>query len=565
MTISFFDANHAVNRHVTIRKADRSRYLGMSGPDRLQYLAEQAPPKEQGTPQEIYIAAHFDLGLWTNTVKIIFNDENGDALGSIKVAVDPQNWPIIKVDDWDQIQTRFRFPRHPTLLHYQEEFFEWKRRAYQPVENATVDAMVRDFLQRAVVAVQDKNTKEWSYKKFVPDSRDCAELRKALAANCHMPAEHAPPSWIVEPSDDLMPAHECIALQNTILHAPTGTQYPPNYGLFTRTALPFDYDPKATCLLFDKTLRDYWADKPDGSPADEVLLLQETFGYFLLPWSDLQKIFFWIGGGRNGKGVLTRILKMLLGPRNVANPTMSTLASANVGMKEALIGKLAAVISETDFGRNDDPVSATGFIKAVSGQDDVEISRKFKTAWNGRLYLRFLFTGNKVAKFADDSSAFAERIVSQKFERQFLDGDDDPHLTDKLALELPGIFNWALVGYHRLRKNGKFTRPASSVELTEDIKRAASSVQPFIEDACVIEADAVLTEAELYAAYMAWADRHHQTPMRKGEFVEALAAFRPVVIRKISAATDIRHAAWPACLQGAASGERRAAGSIAAR
>jgi hypothetical protein len=39
-TITFYDANRAVKREVVIKKADRSRYLGMSGIDRAAHLAE---------------------------------------------------------------------------------------------------------------------------------------------------------------------------------------------------------------------------------------------------------------------------------------------------------------------------------------------------------------------------------------------------------------------------------------------------------------------------------------------------------------------------------------------
>jgi phage/plasmid-associated DNA primase len=89
---------------------------------------------------------------------------------------------------------------------------------------------------------------------------------------------------------NLPPAKECVSFPNGILHLPTGELIEPTAFFFTYNALTFDYDADATCALWKKTLRDYWADNPDGSPADEILLLQEIFGYLILGWTDLQRV-----------------------------------------------------------------------------------------------------------------------------------------------------------------------------------------------------------------------------------------------------------------------------------
>ncbi|MGZ8159362.1 MAG: hypothetical protein ACXWT4_11190, partial [Methylobacter sp.] len=51
--------------------------------------------------------------------------------------------------------------------------------------------------------------------------------------------------------------------------------------------------------------------------------------------------------------------------------------------------------------------------------------------------------------------------------------------SDQLKLELPGIFNWALEGLHRLLKNHCFTIPPSSVEEVENYKLSNNPVALF--------------------------------------------------------------------------------------
>jgi putative DNA primase/helicase len=57
----------------------------------------------------------------------------------------------------------------------------------------------------------------------------------------------------------------------------------------------------------------------------------------------------------------------------------------------------------------------------------------------------------------------------------------DVHLTDKLKTELSGIFNWALDGYKRLRKNNFiFSKGISMQKSKQQYKNQSNSVFAFI-------------------------------------------------------------------------------------
>ena len=221
---------------------------------------------------------------------------------------------------------------------------------------------------------------------------------------------------------------------------------------------------------------------------------------------------------------------------------MSNLADPQFG-REQLIGKLVAIVPESDFGHRDDRGVATSFLKAVTGEDNVSIGRKFKREWQGTLPTRFFFVANKTPRWSDDSPALSIRSEPLQFATSFV-GKEDERLTEKLIGELPGIFNWALFGYRQLRSTQRFTQPESSTRLREDIRRLASGVLGFIESDCVIEsADltegrGVTSEDDLYRAYKVWADRCGGKAMPKGEFVESIATAMPTRVQKYRPRVD---------------------------
>jgi hypothetical protein len=62
---------------------------------------------------------------------------------------------------------------------------------------------------------------------------------------------------------------------------------------------------------------------------------------------------------------------------------------------------------------------------------------------------------NELPRLLDNSGALANRFIVLVLERSFY-GREDPALANRLLGELPGILNWAMEGYRRLRARGHF-------------------------------------------------------------------------------------------------------------
>jgi putative DNA primase/helicase len=85
-------------------------------------------------------------------------------------------------------------------------------------------------------------------------------------------------------------------------------------------------------------------------------------------------------------------------------------------------------------------------------------------------------------------------------------GQEDPSLTARLLTELPGILNWALVGYRRLRERGYFVQPASAREAIADLEVLASPVKAFIADRCRTGPGLTVPVELLYQSWRIWCD-----------------------------------------------------------
>jgi phage/plasmid-associated DNA primase len=80
----------------------------------------------------------------------------------------------------------------------------------------------------------------------------------------------------------------------------------------------------------------------------------------------------------------------------------------------------------------------------------------------------------------------------------------DPRLEEKLIAELPGISQWAIVGWRRLNQRGAFSVPDIVNEGIQDFKETSSYELAFLLEDCDFgpdQKDAVTSKDDLYAAY----------------------------------------------------------------
>lgn len=285
--------------------------------------------------------------------------------------------------------------------------------------------------------------------------------------------------------------------------------------------------------IFDRFLKTTFVIEGNTKEPDLEMIdfIQEVIGYYLLPGLRGVKVFFFIGGGSNGKSVIADLLAMLMGEEYVSAMSIEYLttdrfASAN------LVGKVLNICSEEEskFLRSDK-------FKAIITGDLLQAERKYGQPFRFRPRTKFLFCSNLLPTFEGWNYGLSRRIHIIPFFRRFTAREQDQTLIQKLKAELPGILEWALIGAKRFVDRGYvFVAPKPVEKMEEDFENSISSVIWFIRDQCDIvpddeENEHLFTSAEeLYSAYKMWCDRMGKKAVNFMNFGKEIhAAFTNIV------------------------------------
>lgn len=421
-----------------------------------------------------------------------------------------------------------------TLRHWRGSWMNWEGSYWRELEDQKIKADLYGQLKHARYEHQvkgDIELREWS-----PNRRKVADLLEAVAAETYLSRDIDAPAWIGRGQNPLGGDRDpIVACANGLLRV-TGRKLEaltPEF--FNLTSVPFDYDPDATAPTWQKFLDQSWPEDHESIDA-----LQEFFGYVASGRTDLQKIMMVVGPTRSGKGTISRVLSSLIGKGNVAGPTLASLAT-NFGL-QPLLGKSLAVISDARLGGGN-VHQVVERLLTISGEDMIDIDRKNRDQWTGRLPTRFMISSNELPSFGDMSGAIAGRFIVLMMRSSWL-GQEDPGLFGKLSEELPGILNWALDGLARLTERGRFTEPSSSADAVMAMKDAAAPMSAFVRDHCDTGPAYEVSIPELYEAWRTWCeDNGRERPGSAQTFGRSVIAVVPqvVVVRPRVDGRQVKH------------------------
>lgn len=438
---------------------------------------------------------------------------------------------------------QFRHPEASRLRFWDSQFAHWKDGAFDRLKEADVRGELSDFAEREFMRLHNEAAAiaAANAEKGAPTAKPTAKnkVSTALTANiiaalqsrCRIPSHITPPAWAYGDGPDPCAA---IVTRNGILDLAAYVndepgafiQASPRFLTLNRTN--FDFNPNApTPRGWLRFLETIWPADPES-----IKCLQEWFGYLLTPDTSLQKMLMLIGPPRAGKGTIGRILRQLVGERNIAAPTLASLAE-NFGLAD-LLDKTVAIIADARLSGRADAVAVTEQLLCISGEDQRTINRKYLPGTVAKLNTRFVFFSNELPRFGDSSAAIVSRLVILRLTETFV-GREDTGLLDRLAPELPGILLWAIDGWKRLRITRRFTAPASAAELIEDAENLASPVKLWVSEDCELREDAATATGELFTSWVEWCKRHgRDKPGSQELLIRDLRAAFPT-LRKVRA------------------------------
>ncbi|MDB5350511.1 MAG: hypothetical protein JWN86_1758 [Planctomycetota bacterium] len=244
-------------------------------------------------------------------------------------------------------------------------------------------------------------------------------------------------------------------------------------------SLPYSYDPSVKCPLWLSFLNEIFE-----RDAKRIALLQEWFGYCLLPDPSRQKFLVMTGPPRSGKGTVSTVMTAMLGEENVSGYNLPSLAK-HFGLRP-LVGKLLANVGEVNLQGNPDKAEIVNRLKTITGCDGVDIETKYLAEQESvKLYVRFMLSCNEIPKLPDTSGAVADRLMVLPFQLSVPEDQRDPNLAAKLIGEIVGINIWAIGGLARLRKSG-FTTSEQMAKHVNEVRKDGSTVLGFLQERCYV-------------------------------------------------------------------------------
>lgn len=411
-----------------------------------------------------------------------------------------------------------------TLRHYLGTLLHWRDNRYVEVEDDVIRNRLLPWMHAAVRMVYDPRRETWVTKDFPANPRTVNTALESLRSFTHLSGLTRLPSWLDQNVERPRPS-ELIACRSALLHLPSMQKFPPSPAFFNTASLDVDHDPSAP-----QPVR-WWGflDQLFGDDREARDLLQDWFGYCIGFDTSQQKMLLIVGPRRSGKGTIARVLTQLAGRGNVVGPTTSSLAGA-FGL-QPLIGKSLAIVSDARFG-GDGISTVVERLLTISGEDIVTIDRKYLGAVSLKLPTRFMFLTNELPRLTDSSGALAGRFLIIRLTESFY-GREDPSLTEKLLDELPGILNWSIVGWHRLRDRGRFVQPRSVQGVLRELEDLASPVGAFVRERCDVGTARRGSVDDIYTAWTQWCDAAGcVTTTNKQAFGRDLAAAVPGILTR---------------------------------
>ncbi len=283
------------------------------------------------------------------------------------------------------------------------------------------------------------------------------------------------------------------------------------------TQIPVAYEPEARAPRFEQFLEEVFVGDHDAP--DKCRLVCELLGYSLLATSRFERFVILIGKGANGKSVLLRVVKALVGDGNCA--AVQPAEFDNRFQRAHLHGKLANIVSEVEQGA----IIPDAALKAIVSGESMTAEHKFCDPFDFSPYATCWFGTNHMPGTRDFSDALFRRAVTIEFNRQFAEHERDVQLASKLLNELPGILNLALKAIAGVIERGAFTRSESCESTKAQWRNENDQAAQFVEECCTPIVGHWTVSAVIYRRYGEWTkEAGIQRPLNRKNFSTRLAA-----------------------------------------
>lgn len=252
-----------------------------------------------------------------------------------------------------------------------------------------------------------------------------------------------------------------------------------------------------------------------GHNHELVEYLQRVAGYALTGDTSEQCLFLLYGTGANGKTTFLEVLRGILGDyaRNASADTFMVRRGEGPRPDIArLRGARLVSTVETDDGRR----LAESLVKVMTGGDTVTARHLYQAEFEFKPEFKLFIATNHKPVVKGTDHAIWRRIKLVPFTVTIPEAERLKNLASSLLKsEASGIPAWAVQGCLAWQKQG-LDDPQAVTDATKTYQEEMDPIAQFIEERCVVQADA--RGRGLFDAYRAWAEANARHVMNSTSF-----------------------------------------------
>jgi putative DNA primase/helicase len=346
--------------------------------------------------------------------------------------------------------------------------------------------------QKQAVTIEDLEVRKRA-TKWALDSENRARLDSLIDLAKSQPGIAVEGGWD-KPS-------MLLGVPNGVIDLRNGTLREGRVDDYITKAAPVPFDPTATCPRWERFIVEIM-----GGDEEMARYLRRVFGYLLTAETGEQVFWIFWGDGSNGKSTLIEVFMRVLGDSycwTIPFPSDSWSDSLNEYHKAMLENQRIVTASEVSRrGKLNDEL-----IKSLTGGDKINARHPYCKPFTYVPVAKFILRVNEKPEILDQSHGMWRRVKLVPFTQTFA---LDQTLTPTLLAEAPGILAWAVRGCLEWQTDG-LAHPAAVEAATNEYRAESDPFLQFVNECCVVHANASVNATELFKSYVAWCEAQ-QTP-----------------------------------------------------
>jgi putative DNA primase/helicase len=304
-----------------------------------------------------------------------------------------------------------------------------------------------------------------------------------------------------------------FACRNGVIDLSTGELRPPTRDDHITKFADVEYDPDFRLDRWERFL-------DDSTRGDQELIryLRAAVGYTLTGDTREESLFIIHGPAASGKSTFIDGVMCALGEYAMVTQAETFLSRRGQGAPKDELARFygARMVATVEVPEGER--FAEALVKQLTGGDKLSARHLYKSGFEYTPHFKLWFATNHAPRIQDDAIwrrvkkiPFIHSVPAEKRDPLLKMEMKDPELGGKAVLA------WAVRGCIDWQQHGLIT-PKSVREETEDYRIEQDKFGTFLDEECVIKADAEIKKDDVYARYKEWCFTNGEKPMTSTSF-----------------------------------------------